>query len=229
MKPVIAVFAHPDDEVFGPGGTMAILANERDVYIICVTNGDAGLNSIKDDDGSRTLAEIRRDELKASAASINVKEVFFLDYHDGTLSNNLYHEIAEKVKKKIDALEPEILITYEPRGVSGHIDHIAVSMITSFIFEHTEYVQELWYYCMSEYARSFQKPYFIYFPPGYKDNEISKVVNIEPVWEQKVAAMSEHKSQKHDIDNIIGAFRYRKKEEYFIILKREDLPKTKTE
>lgn len=229
MRPVIAVFAHPDDEVFGPGGTMAMLAKERDVYIICVTSGDAGLNSIKDDDGSRTLAEIRREELKASSASINVKEVFFLDYHDGTLSNNLYHEIAEKVQSKIDELEPEILITYEPRGVSGHIDHIAVSMITSFVFEHTESVKELWYYCMSEYARSFQKPYFIYFPPGYKDNEISKVVNIESVWEQKVAAMSKHESQKHDIDNILGAFRHRKKEEYFIILKREDLPKTNTE
>ncbi len=228
MKPAVAIFAHPDDEVFGPGGTMALFAKERDVYIICVTNGDAGLNSLKNSETS-SLGEIRREEMKASAATIGVKEVFFLDYKDGTLSNNLYHKIAEKVQSKVEQLDPEILITYEPRGVSGHIDHMAVSMITSFVFERVQSVQELWYYCMSEYARSFQKPYFIYFPPGYKDSDISKVVNIEPVWEQKVAAMSKHESQKHDIDNILGAFRVRRKEEYFIILKREDLPKENTE
>ena len=229
MKPVVAVFAHPDDEVFGPGGTLAIWAKERDVYIIAVTNGDAGENSLTGEAGQRPLSEVRPEELRASAAAIGVKEVFFLGYKDGTLSNNLYHEIAEKVQKKIEELEPEILITYEPRGVSGHIDHIAVSMITSFVFERVTLVQELWYYCMSEYARSFQKPYFIYFPPGYKDEEISKIVNIEEVWEQKVEAMQKHKSQKHDIDNILGVFQKRKKEEYFIILNRDDLPKKDTE
>ncbi|MBA3723619.1 MAG: PIG-L family deacetylase [Candidatus Levybacteria bacterium] len=229
MKPVVAVFAHPDDEVFGPGGTMAIFAKEREVYVICVTDGDAGMNSLKDDDGTKSLGEIRKEEMRASAASIGVKEVIFLGYKDGTLCNNLYHEIAAKVQTQIESLEPGIIMTYEPRGVSGHIDHITVSMITSFVFERVPAVEELWYYCMSEYARSFQKPYFIYFPPGYKDSEISKVVNIEPVWDQKVTAMTKHESQKHDIDNILGAFRHKRKEEYFIILKREDLPKTNTE
>jgi N-acetylglucosamine malate deacetylase 2 len=229
MKPVVAVFAHPDDEVFGPGGTMALLAQERDVSIICITNGDAGMNSSVGENAHKPLSEIRPDELRASAAEIGVKEVFFLGYVDGQLSNSIYHEVAEKVQAKIDEIQPEILITYEPRGVSGHIDHVFASMVTSFVFEHSPYVSELWYYCMNEYARSFQKPYFIYFPPGYKDEEISKVVNIEPVWEQKVAAMKHHESQKHDIDNILGAFRHRKKEEYFLIMKREDLPKTSTE
>lgn len=229
MKPVVAVFAHPDDEVFGPGGTMAKMALERDVYIICITNGDAGLNSSVGENASKPLSEIRPDELRASAASIGVKEVYFLGYVDGTLSNSLYHEVAEKVQAKIKELQPEILMTYEPRGVSGHIDHIFASMVTSFVFEHAEYVSELWYYCMNEYARSFQKPYFIYFPPGHKNEDISKVINIEDVWDQKVVAMQKHESQKHDMDNILGAFRKRRKEEYFIILKREDLPKTQAE
>lgn len=204
---------------------MAKMARERDVYIICITNGDAGLNSSIGENAGKPLREVRPDELRASAAAIGVKEVFFLGYIDGTLSNSLYHEVAEKVQAKVAELEPEILMTYEPRGVSGHIDHMFASMVTSFVFEHAEYVSELWYYCMSEYARSFQKPYFIYFPPGYKDEDISKVINIDDVWEQKVAAMSKHASQKHDMDNILGAFLKRRKEEYFIILKREDLPK----
>jgi LmbE family N-acetylglucosaminyl deacetylase len=220
MKPVVAVFAHPDDEVFGPGGTLALFAKEgRDVYIITVTNGDAGMNSLSEDDG-RSLGEIRTDELKASAKAIGVKDVFFLNYKDGTLSNNLYHDIADKVQAKIEELQPEIMVTFEPRGVSGHLDHIAVSMISTFVFEKVHFVKELWYYAMNEYARSFQGEYFIHFPPGYKDEEISKVVNIEPVWEQKVTAMQQHKSQKHDIDRILGAFQKRRKEDYFIIVKQ---------
>ena len=41
MAPLVCIFAHPDDEAFGPAGSIAKFASERDVYIICVTNGDA--------------------------------------------------------------------------------------------------------------------------------------------------------------------------------------------
>ena len=95
MKPIVGVFAHPDDEAFGPGGTLASFAKERDVYTICVTNGDAGQNS---SGKTKELAQIRRDELLASAEVLGIKKVFFLDYKDGTLCNNLYHEIAGKIQ-----------------------------------------------------------------------------------------------------------------------------------
>lgn len=174
MKPVVAVFAHPDDEVFGPGGTLALFAKEgRDVYIISVTNGDAGMNSLEDSHG-KTLGEIRVEEMRASAKEIGVKEVFFLDYKDGTLSNSLYHEIADKVQALIEEIRPEIMVTFEPRGVSGHLDHIAVSMISTFVFEKVHFVKELWYYAMNEYARSFQGPYFIHFPQDIKMKKFQK-------------------------------------------------------
>ncbi|HSX09239.1 MAG TPA: PIG-L deacetylase family protein [Candidatus Saccharimonadales bacterium] len=218
MKPVIGIFAHPDDEVFGPGGALALFAKEgRDTYIICVTDGDAGENS---SDDPRSLGEIRREELQHSAKALGVKEVFFLDYKDGTLSNSLYHEVADKIKIILERLDPEIILTMEQRGVSGHLDHIAVSMISSYVFEHMPSIREIWYYVLTEQARSLQAPYFIYFPPGYKPAEISKTLDISPVWDQKVDAMHQHKSQKHDMDKIIGQFMKRPKEEYFIIAKQ---------
>src|SRR6266568_3140736 len=106
MKPLVAIFAHPDDEVFGPGGTIATFASERDIYIICVTNGDAGLNSSTK---THDLGEIRKEEMLESTKILGVKQVFFLGYKDGSLNNNLYHEIAEKVQKILEKILPETL------------------------------------------------------------------------------------------------------------------------
>jgi len=225
MKPIVGIFAHPDDEVFGPGGTLATFANDgRDVYLICVTNGDAGQNSTNEE---RELGEIRREELLKSAKAIGVKKVYFLGYKDGTLNNNIYHEIAEKIKKILYELQPEFILTMENRGVSGHLDHVAVSMISSYVFEKLTFIKEIWYYALTEEARAIQPPYFIYFPPGYKKSDISKTVDISPVWDQKVAAMHHHQSQKHDIERLLGQFMKRPKEEYFIIVKRDEVKRDK--
>jgi LmbE family N-acetylglucosaminyl deacetylase len=163
MKPLVCIFAHPDDEAFGPGGTIALQAKERDVYVICVTDGDAGQNSSEE---TRDLGTVRKEELLRSTNILGVKEVFFLGYKDGYLSNALYHEIAKNILHIISPLQPDTLLTFEPRGVSGHIDHIAVSMITSYVFEKAAFVHKLLYYCITTQSRALQEPYFIYFPPG---------------------------------------------------------------
>lgn len=224
MKPVVAVFAHPDDEAFFTGGTLAMLARERDVYSICITDGDAGLNS---SDKTGNIASIRHEELLESGKVLGIKETFFLNYKDGTLSNNLYHEVADKIKVILDKLQPEMVITFEMRGISGHLDHIAVSMITSYVFERSSYIQELWYFCNINEPSSIRKDYFIYWPPGYEKSEVSKVVDVESVWDQKVAAMMKHTSQMHDVENILSKYPPRRKEENFIIVKQES--KTNTE
>ncbi|HVA96873.1 MAG TPA: PIG-L family deacetylase [Candidatus Acidoferrales bacterium] len=217
MKPVVGIFAHPDDEAFFTGGTMATLSKEHDVFTICVTNGDAGENN---SDKTGSIADIRKEELEASAKILGIKKTYFLDYKDGTLSNSVYHEIAAKIQDILDEIQPEIVITFEPRGISGHLDHVAVSLITSYVFERVSCVKELWYFCNTNDPINIIKDYFIYWPPGYKKDEISKVINTEPVWDQKVAAMKQHVSQRKDVDNILAQYPPKPKEENFIILSR---------
>jgi LmbE family N-acetylglucosaminyl deacetylase len=217
-KAVVAVFAHPDDEAFGPGGTLAKLSKTSDVYLITVTGGERGKNSLKKSE--KKLSDIRHKELLEATKILGVKKVFFLGYEDGTLSNSIYHEIASKIEKKLKELKPATVITFEPRGVSGHIDHIAVSLITTFVVKKLPYVKDLLYHCIREAQSKQMNDYFIYFPKGYKKSEIDKIVDIKEVWEIKKRAMLEHKSQKHDAIRILKQMEKLPKEEYFIRFKK---------
>lgn len=212
---IVAVFAHPDDETFGPGGTLAKLVKTNNVYIICATSGEAG-------EGGSNLAQIRTEELKRSAKILGVKEVYFLGFTDGVLSNSLYHKLAEKIEEKLKILKPKTIITFEMRGVSGHIDHITVSMATTFVFNKSPFAKTLLYYCLSvDQRKKVGDDYFIYFPPGYKKAEIGKTFDISDVWDIKVAAMMEHKTQIKDAKRVLAMSKDLPKEEYFLVLEKD--------
>lgn len=216
MKKVVCVFAHPDDEAFGPGGTIAKLAKDHEVYVLCATKGQRGEVSKR---LSGTLGEERAQELLASAKILGVKKVFFLGFKDGMLSNSKYHILAEKVMKYIDKIKPEIILTYEPHGVSGHIDHITVSMVSNYVFDRSPNVKKMMMYAVSNEIASFRKDYFIFFPPGYKKEEIDEIVDTHDVWDQKVAAMYAHQSQLHDVKRILDVYDKKPKQEYFLVRK----------
>jgi LmbE family N-acetylglucosaminyl deacetylase len=61
IKTIVAIFAHPDDEAFCPGGTIAKLSQKNAVYLICVTNGDSKGNSRK---AEIVLGKLRKKELE---------------------------------------------------------------------------------------------------------------------------------------------------------------------
>lgn len=203
MKPLVAIFAHPDDEAFGPAGTIAKFAQERDVYLICLTDGAAGENHIK----AENLSKTRKQELLTSAKILGVKKVEFLDFKDGELANNLYHQIADKLQQKLEQYQPDTLITYELRGVSGHIDHIVTSFITSYLFKKLTFVKKLLYFCeTSEVINKLiqSRDYFIFMPPGYDENQIDLTIDVSDFWEVKKQAMLAHQSQIEDVNWILG-------------------------
>lgn len=211
---IVGVFAHPDDETFGPGGTLTKFAKEgNDVYIICATNGENATGTI-----DKKLGKERRLELLNSAKILKIKKVFFLDYQDGSLSNSLYHEIAGKVEEILKKLKPDVLLTFEPRGVSGHIDHIVMSMITQFLFPKISSAKKLMMYCLP-FKRTLlmRGKYFIHFPYGYTDEEIDEVIDTADIWDTKVSAMHQHISQISDVNRILDQSQNFPKQEYFLV------------
>jgi N-acetylglucosamine malate deacetylase 2 len=209
---LLAVFAHPDDESFGPAGTLHLFTKTHDVYLICATDGS-------DPTREEELVGLREGELKAATDIIGIKKVYCLGYDDGGLNNRLYHDFAAKIQSFVDRHRPEILLTFEPNGISGHLDHVACSMVTSYVFRQNQRIKAVWQHCISrEHAQEYQD-YFIYFPPGYDRTQIDKVVDISPVFEIKLKAMQAHQSQIKDLKRLVESYQRRPKEEYFLILK----------
>ncbi|MCL4200579.1 PIG-L family deacetylase [Patescibacteria group bacterium] len=219
-KTVFCIIAHPDDEAFGPAGTLAILAKTEDVHVVCVTDGasDPRFHPI----GGKTLSHIRKEELAASARALGVSKVHMLGYQDGTLNNNIYHDVADKLQQLMEKYNPSLLITTELRGISGHLDHVATAMITSYVYEKNPSIDAIWYNCTNRTVSDAMREYFVYFPPGFLREQVDMIVDISGVFTQKVAAAKCHVSQEKDAERAIKRWMQLPKEEWFLVMKRRD-------
>lgn len=219
MKNLVCVFAHPDDEAFGPGGTIAKLSKKFNIYLLCATKGGVGQKGKTLKGQNSRLQKVRWEELRRSAKILGVKKVFFLGFEDGKLSNDIYHKLASKIRSYLLKLKPSVVISYEPLGVTGHIDHIATSMVTMFVVKKLKFVKELWQVCMPENRAKQREDYYICFSPGYKMSEIDKVINIKDVWDKKIEAIKQHKSQYKDFEEVLGWIKKFPQKEYFLVRK----------
>jgi LmbE family N-acetylglucosaminyl deacetylase len=144
---ILAILAHPDDESYGLGGTLARYAAEGiDVHVAVATDGAAG--SIDDNwkgDRSR-LVEAREKELDAASDILGVT-VHRLGYRDSgyvgdqanenpaAFINADFNEAVARVRRLIEELEPDVLITHDDTGGYFHPDHIRCYEITTNAFE----------------------------------------------------------------------------------------------
>ena len=145
---VLAVFAHPDDEGFGCGGTLAALvAGGHRVTLVCATNGDVGEISDPALATLETLGAVRQAELRAAMDVTGIEDVRFLNYRDsgmaGTSDNDnpdsLFQAppetVVEQVAAVIRELRPDIVITHDPTGGYGHPDHVTICKHTTAAVE----------------------------------------------------------------------------------------------
>lgn len=147
---LMAVHAHPDDEVFGTGGTFVRYASEGvATVLVCATRGEEG--EIHDPDldpveAAPRLAEIRTQELLRSAQALHIGAVEILGYRDsgmaGTPANEhpeCFHkadlnEATARLVRLIRRYRPTVLITYNAFGFYGHPDHIKAHQVTHAAF-----------------------------------------------------------------------------------------------
>jgi N-acetyl-1-D-myo-inositol-2-amino-2-deoxy-alpha-D-glucopyranoside deacetylase len=142
-KKILVVLAHPDDESFGMGGTLAYYAKQGvEVHLVCATRGEAGEVSSELMEGYDSIAKLRENELRCAAGILGLASVHFLEYrdsgmpgsgdnqHPNALINAPLHEVASKVTCYIRDIRPEVVITFDPVGGYHHPDHIAIHKAT---------------------------------------------------------------------------------------------------
>lgn len=140
---LLAILAHPDDESFGMGGTLALYARRGvQVHLICATRGEVGEVSPELLGDHASIADLREAELRCAAGILGLVGVHFLGYRDSGMPgspdnhhpNALYaaplEEVAGKIVHHIRQLRPQVVLTFDPVGGYRHPDHIAIHQAT---------------------------------------------------------------------------------------------------
>lgn len=138
-KTLLSVLAHPDDESFGMGGTLAkYAASGVVVHLICATRGEAGEVDQEYLEGYSSIADLRVDELNCAVKELGIEPVHLLDYRDsgmtGSVDNNNpqalinapMDQVAGQIADFIREIKPQVVLTFDPIGGYRHPDHIFI-------------------------------------------------------------------------------------------------------
>jgi LmbE family N-acetylglucosaminyl deacetylase len=130
---LLGVFAHPDDESLGNGGTLARYAAEGiETHLLTATRGQRGwFGPPAEDPGPEALGRRREAELREAAAVLGVRDVRLLDHMDGELDAVEPSRVVAEIAAHLRQVRPHVVLTFGPDGVYGHPDHIAICQLTT--------------------------------------------------------------------------------------------------
>ena len=147
QRTLLAIFAHPDDEVFGSGGALALAAADgARVHLVCATRGESGRITDPSIDPDADVGRLREGELRDACDVLGIEPPVFLDFHDSGRKERTRHddpkalmnvdvtELETAILGAIGRIEPDVLLTFDPHGIYGHIDHLKVHRAASAAF-----------------------------------------------------------------------------------------------
>ncbi len=218
MKRLLCVFAHPDDECYGPGGVIAGCALDgADVFITTFTAGEAGTIGISKTLPRDELARRRRAELAAACEALGVREHRILGAPDGGVAEVDSRWAVGEIRDDMRRVRPQVVMTFHRRGVSSHPDHIAVANFLDRAVEEAgsdgPQVSYEWGIPRSK-APLYQRPNLI----PLEDDEIAAVVDVgEEAIDRKIDAIRAHETQIEFFVSLQQKFDYRAvaNQEYF--------------
>jgi LmbE family N-acetylglucosaminyl deacetylase len=225
---LMAVHAHPDDEVLGTGGVLARCADEgiRTVLVTC-TNGEQGDGpaGVKPGEPGHDEAEVssrRLAELRESADHLGIDHVELLGYRDSGMAgwdanghSDVFRNIplddaAARLGALMERYRPQVVVTYDENGGYGHPDHIQAHRITLAAAEATGIPDKLYYTAVPRARLGEMMKYLqstgaevgeVELPAdfGTPDDEITTVVEVSSYVQRKRKALEAHASQGDNI------------------------------
>jgi LmbE family N-acetylglucosaminyl deacetylase len=213
-KTILGVFAHPDDESMGPGGTLAkYAALGHRVAFVTATDGGAGRLGAErptTDAGRAELRAVRRAETRAAAVALGAESLGFFGWDDGKLAELNVLDVEEAIAAVIRRERPDVVLTFHGSGISYHPDHRVITLAVMGAVHGA--ARPRWYRSMSvndlaphrvsklyAYVPRADAPYWrdwpreIYAAP---DDEITTIVDTQATADVKWAAIEKHASQQ---------------------------------
>ncbi|NOX37950.1 MAG: PIG-L family deacetylase [Calditrichaeota bacterium] len=214
---ILAIFAHPDDESYGPGGTLAKYAREgHEVFLLTFTRGEAGTLGICKNMAPDEKARMRRQELLCAARVLGIRDVQVLTYPDGQLNTISYAEGESVVMKEIDRVRPDTVITFHDRGISGHPDHVVVARWCRNAVRQRDADIRLFYFGLSpQQASRIPNRQLFPIPPS----DITHAISVKEYLPFKIKAIHCHQSQLElwqMLQSVEGGYVHNAEVEYFM-------------
>jgi LmbE family N-acetylglucosaminyl deacetylase len=212
-KIIFGIFAHPDDEAFGPAG--ALLRETRagtDLHLITLTAGDAGANP----DGVDNLGEVRQAEWRAAGALLGAHSLHFFGYKDGHLNNLAMIEIAQRVVNLVIELlhdtpaDAEVeFMSLDLNGYTGHIDHIVAARAAALAFYRLKQsdtrITRIRFACLPAHLSPATNTDWLYMDAGHTPAEIDETIDARDLRGDIIAIMKTHRSQRQDAATTLAA------------------------
>ncbi|MGB8647704.1 MAG: PIG-L deacetylase family protein [Anaerolineae bacterium] len=194
---VLSIHAHPDDQEFTIGGTLAKWAKQgARVITVCITSGDAGSNQNTPADMTPDkLWPIREVEQKAACDVLGVQEVVFLRYPDGQLTSTI--ALRRDLTRFIRKYKPDVVVTGDPtvrfygNSYMNHPDHrVAADVACDAVFPSagTRFI-------FPELLTEGLEPHEVSRIFLHGSNEPNTWIDISETAEAKVAALRQHVTQ----------------------------------
>lgn len=207
-KRLLAIFAHPDDESFGPGGTLAKYAAEGvQVAVIIATRGEG--STLGADLHGDKLGQVRAAELECASGALGITDVTVWSYPDTQLDQVDGQELADKVARAISEFRPDALMTFAPGGITGNPDHIVITEAVVLALSSTTtnidggHRPTLYFWSIldsvAEHLRSISPIPFV----GVPEEEISVIIDTSSYMDQQWEAIHCHKSQSDPLPRVL--------------------------
>ncbi|HJP81640.1 MAG TPA: PIG-L deacetylase family protein [Candidatus Saccharimonadales bacterium] len=205
-KIIFGIFAHPDDEAFGPAGTL--LAETKvgtELHLITFTAGDAGTNP----DNVPDLGAVREKEWREAGSRLGATSMHFLGYKDGHLDNQTMIEATDRITQIVKAITEKVLddvmiefMSLDLNGYTGHIDHIVAARTACQVFYRLKAADGRFERILLATVPSSISPTvntdWIFMEPGRTPDEIDEIVDARHLRDDILYVMDAHDSQRAD-------------------------------
>jgi N-acetylglucosamine malate deacetylase 2 len=128
---ILAISAHPDDEIFGAGYLASRVAAGDELHLLCTTRGEGGEVGEPPVGPKSRLGEFRVVEMRNAARALGASSVEFLPFVDPWMEiggealaiDATPREFRDAIVPHLERLRPDVVVTHGSNGEYGHPQH----------------------------------------------------------------------------------------------------------